>query len=245
MFNFFINYFIDNINYWWPWLNFFSDTWFFQLLIIYVLYLIFSTLNIYYILLYLFVEIFLFGIFISIIQMEFFTGFLWVVECTVIFIALILLFFLNVEGTQIKFNLKTYRFYFIYILFVSFLIFNNFSYIGNYEFYLPIIFNNIDLWDDFYESLFNTNMNDFRSITIAYYSINSIEFLLIGFILLIGSVVCVNLNKLQKSIKIFKYSIYFNIFDYFKDYINFTFMRKQNLTDQTLNPASIRIFKKK
>jgi len=88
-------------------------------------------------------------------------------------------------------------------------------------------------------------MNDFRALTIAYYSVNSIEFLLVGLILLVGSLVCVNLNKLQKSIKIFKYSIYFNIFDYFKDFINFTFMRKQNLVHQTLNPASIRIFKKK
>jgi hypothetical protein len=122
---------------------------------------------------------------------------------------------------------------------------NNFLFIGNYEFYLPMIFNNIDLWDDFYESLYNVNMNDFRALTVAYYSINSIEFLLVGFILLVGSLVCVNLNKLQKSMKIFKYSIYFNMFDYFKDFINFTFMRKQNLVDQTFNPASVRIFKKK
>lgn len=245
MFNFVINYFIDNINYWWPWLTFFSDVWFIQLLMVYVLYLIFSTLNVYFVLLYLFVEIFLFGLFISMIQMEFFTGFLWVVECTVIFIALILLFYLNVEGTQIRFNLRTYRFYFVFMLFLSFLLFNNMSYIGNYEFYLPVIFNNIDLWDDFYEALFNVNMNDFRALTVAYYSVNSIEFILVGLILLVGSLVCVNLNKLQKSMKVFKYSVYFNIFDYFKDYMNFTFMRKQNLVDQTMNPSSIRMFKKK
>jgi len=245
MFNFFIDCSTNLINYWWPWLTFFSEIWIIQLLIVYLLYLIFSTLNIYYILLYLFVEIFLFGVFISIIQMELFTGFLWVVECTIIFIALILLFYLNIEGTQLRFNLKSYRLYFVFIVFTLFLIFNNFLFIGNYEFYLPLLFNNIDVWDDFYESLYNTNMNDFRALTIAYYSINSIEFLLVGFILLVGSLICVNLNKLQKSIKVFKYSIYFNIFNYFKDFINFTFMRKQNLVDQTLNPASIRIFKKK
>nr|YP_009512636.1 NADH dehydrogenase subunit 6 [Uronema marinum]AXJ93328.1 NADH dehydrogenase subunit 6 [Uronema marinum] len=245
MFNFFLNYFIDSINYWWPWLSFFSDTWLVQLLLVYVLYLIFSTLNIYYILLYLFVEIFLFGIFISIIQMELFTGFLWVVECTVIFIALLLLFYLNVEGTQLRFNLKSYRINFSFFLFFLFLISNNYLFLGNYEFYLPVIFNNIDLWDDFYESLYNVNMNDFRALTVGYYSINSIEFLMVGFILLVGSLVCVNLNKLQKSMKIFKYSIYFNMFDYFKDFINFTFMRKQNLVDQNNTPSSVRIFKKK
>jgi ABC-type multidrug transport system permease subunit len=101
------------------------------------------------------------------------------------------------------------------------------------------------LWDDFYEALFNTNMNDFRVLTIGYYSINSIEFLLIGLILLVGSVVCVNLNKIQKSLRVFKYSSYFNIFNFFKDFLNFTFMRKQNLTNQTLNPSIIIIFKKK
>jgi len=241
----FLSDMLSQVNYWWPWLTFFSDTWLLQLLMVYVLYLIFSTLNVYYVLLYLFVEIFLFGLFISVMQMEFFTGFLWVVECTVIFIALLLLFYLNVEGTQLRFNLKTYRLYFVFILFFMFCLVNNFLFLGNAEFYLPILFNNLDLWDDFYESIYNSNMNDFRALTIGYYSINSIEFTFIGLILLVGSVVCVNLNKLQKSMKVFKYSVYFNIFDYFKDFINFTFMRKQNLTNQTMSPVGIRMFKKK
>ena len=77
--------------------------------------------------------------------MELFAGFLWVVECTVIFIALILLFYLNVEGTQLRFNLKSYRLYFVFILFIIFILSNNFLFIGNYEFYLPMVFNNIDL----------------------------------------------------------------------------------------------------
>lgn len=248
---FFENFFIlfDNllalVSYWWPWLTFFSETWLLQFLMIYVLYLIFSTLNVYFILLYIFVEIFFFGLFVSIIQMEFFTGFLWVVECTVIFIALLLLFYLNVEGTQLRFNLKSYRLFFSFFIFLIFCLTNNFLFIGNFEFYLPILFNNIDLWDDFYEAIFNSNMNDFRALTIGYYSINAVEFIIIGLILLVGSVVCVNLNKLQKSIKLFKYSLYFNIFDYFKDLMNYTFMRKQNLTTQTMNPSSVRIFKKK
>jgi hypothetical protein len=240
-----LNSITDNLIYWWPWLNFFSETWVLQILMVYTLYLIFSTLNIYYVLLYLFLEVFLFGIFISVIQMELFTGFLWVVECTVIFIALILLFYLNVEGNQLRINLKTYRIYFTFILFFIFCIFNNYLFIGNFEFYLPLIFNSIDLWDDFYEALHNTNMNDFRALSIGYYSINCIEFLFVGLILLVGSVVCVNLNKIQKSMRIFKYNSYFNIFDFFKDFLNFTFMRKQNLTTQNLTPASIRIFKKK
>ena len=243
--SFLLNNTISSINYWWPWLNFFSENWILQLLIVYVLYLIFSTLNIYYVLLYLFTEIFLFGLFISTIQMELFAGFLWTAEASVIFIAILLAFYLNVEGTQLRLNLKTYRFYFSFLLFFFFIIFNSYNYINNFEFYLPIFFNNIDLWDDFYEALYNLNMNDFRALTIGYYSINSIEYIFIGFLLLVGSLICVNLNKVQKSMRIYKYSNYFTIFDFFKDFINYTFMRKQNLTDQVMHTTSIRAFKKK
>jgi hypothetical protein len=88
-------------------------------------------------------------------------------------------------------------------------------------------------------------MNDFRALTIGYYSINSVEFILIGLLLLVGSVVCINLNKVQKSLKSFKYGFYLNIFDFFKDFLNFTFIRKQNLVTQTRSVASVRIFKKK
>lgn len=93
-------------------------------------------------------------------------------------------------------NLKSYRLYFIFFLFLIFMVFNNFVFILNNEFYLLIIFNFIDLWEDYYEVLFNVNMNDFRVLIIGYYFINLIEFILIGLILLVGSVVCVNLNKI-------------------------------------------------
>lgn len=230
---------------WFPWLNFFSDVWLLQFFIVYILYLLFSSINIYYVLLYLFVEIFLFGLFISMVQMELFTGFLWVVECTVIFIAMLLLFYLNVEGNQIRFNLKTHRTYYVYFLIIVFYFTNVFIYTSNNEFQLPVLFNNIDIYDDFYESLYNTNMNDFRGLTVAYYSINNIEFILIGLILLVGSVVCVNLNKLQKTLKLQNYSSYFNIFDFYTNYTNYTFIRKQNLMSQTMQNINIRVFNKK
>lgn len=177
--------------------------------------------------------------------MEFFTGFLWVVECTVIFIALILLFYLNVEGFQGRLSLKSFRSYFILVLGSSFFLLNNMYFISTGEVFLPQLFNNFSLWENYYEALFNINMNDFKSLTITYYSINSFEFIMVGFILLVGSLVCVNLNRLQKSIKIYKYSNYFNVFDFFKDFLNYTFMRKQNLLDQTNVSSNIRIFKKK
>jgi hypothetical protein len=82
-------------------------------------------------------------------------------------------------------------------------------------------------------------------LTISYYSLNSAEFISIGILLLVGSVVCVHLNKAQKSLKAQKYTYTLNVFDFFKDFVNYVFMRKQNLNDQTLGTASLRIFKKK
>jgi hypothetical protein len=205
----------------------------------------FSALNVYYVLLYMFLEIFFFGIFISIYQMELFTGFLWVAEGTVVFISLLLLFYLNVEGNQVRLDLKIFRLYYSFGLFVIFMLFMCFSYGNEFELYVPLAFNFIDVWDDFYEALANTNSNDFMMLTISYYSLNSVEFILIGILLLVGSVVCVNLNKMQKSLKVQKYSNTLDVFDFFKDFVNYVFMRKQNLVDQTLNPASVRIFKKK
>jgi hypothetical protein len=92
----------------------------------------FLTINIYYTLLYLFIEIVLFGVFISLYQMELFTGFLWVVEGSVIFIALLLLFYLNVEGLIVTINLKVYKFFFVLGIFFFFLLFFDISFLNNF-----------------------------------------------------------------------------------------------------------------
>lgn len=236
---------LDVIIIWWPWLTFWSDLWFVQFVMIYILYLMFSALNVYYVLLYMFLEIFFFGIFISIYQMELFTGFLWVTECTVVFISLLLLFYLNIEGNQVRLDLKVFRLYYSFGLFIIFVVLMNFSYGTEFELYVPLALNFIDIWDDFYEALSNTNSNDFMMLTISYYSLNSFEFICVGILLLIGSVVCVNLNKMQKSLKVQKYSNTLDVFNFFKDFVNYVFMRKQNLVDQTMHPASVRLFKKK
>ena len=177
--------------------------------------------------------------------MELFTGFLWVTECTIVFIALLLLFYLNVEGSQVRLNLKIFRLYYSFGLFFFFSFFSIYSFCSEFECYTPLAFNFIDIWDDYYEALYNSNSNDFTMLTISYYSLNSAEFISLGILLLIGSVVCVQLNKSQKSLKVQKYNYTLNVFDFFKDFVNYVFMRKQNLNDQAINPSSVRIFKKK
>jgi hypothetical protein len=45
--------------------------------------------------------------------------------------------------------------------------------------------------------------------------------------------------------KLSSYHDLFLVFDFFKDFVKFIFMRKQNLIDQENHPSSTRIFKKK
>lgn len=225
--------------------NFSLESILIQFFIVYLFYLIFVSKNIYYSLLYLFIQIVLFGLFISFYQMELFTGFLWVVEGTVIFIALLLLFYLNVESNYLKIDFKSLNLLYVYILFFFFILSFEYNYYYSFDTYLPILLNYIDLWEDYYESIYNTNMNDFILLYVSYYNVNSIEFLLIGFFLLIGSVVCVQLNKTQKNLKLQKIQPFLQVFNISFDFINYVFMRKQNLTNQTNAHSTLRIFKKK
>ena len=230
---------------WWPWFNFLDEIYLIQFSLIYLFWVFYNSKNVYYSLFYLFLIIFFLGLSISFIQMELFTGFLWVTEFTVILIILILFFYLNVEGQISKINLKYSNFYYIFFfLFVYFFIFFR---------YLPFCsdYSNADtfifdyLYEDWYESISNNLMNDFLVLTIGYYSINSLEFILIGFLLLIGSVVCVVLNKIQKNVKISNSFSFLNLFSFFTDYLNFSFLRKQDLNNQAVSTSTIRLFKKK
>ena len=82
-------------------------------------------------------------------------------------------------------------------------------------------------------------------LTLSYYSINSIEFILVGYLLLIGSIICVLLNKIQKNIKLNYLWIYFNFFNLFENFLNFSFFKKQTLNFQSNFKPSLRFFKKK
>lgn len=224
---------------------FFLENFIIQFFILYLLYLIIVNNNLYYTLLYVFIEIVLFGLFICLYQLELFTGFLWVAEFTIIFIAVVLLFYLNVDGLHLKYNNNINNILYFLPSIVLFLIFFNIDYFSELELYLPLELNFIDYYDDYYEALNNSIMNDFTPLTLSYYSINSIEFTIIGLLLLLGSVACVNLYKSNKNFTIIKQSNILNMFDFFKDFINFSFIRKQDLNNQTNANSSIRSIKKK
>lgn len=101
------------------------------------------------------------------------------------------------------------------------------------------------LWEDWYEALNNGVMNDGVGLMISYYLVNSFEFLLLGFLLLIGSLVLVNLNKLNKDIQHPLYNSAIEVFQFIQTWVSGFFIRKQNLTDQEMAYASTRSFGKK
>lgn len=242
-----ITYMVGKVNLyglnWLPWFFLWSEIFFLQFILIYVIYLIITNSNLYYVLLYLFCELFFIGLFILVVQLELFTGFLWVIECTVIFISILLLFYLNNKGSFFNLKINTYKFNLFYIYLVFFFLPYTFCY--EVEEYLYLVVDNINLWDDFFESVQNSNTNDFVGLLLSYYYYNSFEFLLIGFLLLVGSVVCVNLFRSNNKIKLHKYGNFLSLFSFFQDMINFVFMRKQNLSDQQRTTVGTGFFKKK
>jgi hypothetical protein len=228
---------------WIPWTNFFSEVFLLQFLILYVLYNIYANSNLFYVIFYTLAQIILFGVFLAFYQMDLFSAFLWLAESVVVFVSLLLVFYLNVYGSVNKTNthIHSYKYlglFFVFILGIYFFVFPS-------ELDSVIFIDSFAIYDDWYESLSNLFLTDLFGLFLSYYYINSFEFLIIVFFLLVGSVICVNLNKLNRVNKSMNYHDMFLVFDFFKDFVKFVFMRKQNLVDQENHPASTRIFKKK
>ena len=182
------------------------------------------------------------GVCLSIFQIDLFTAFLWLVECSVLFVFLLLLFYLNIKGVH-KFSFSYTYVYLLLILalFLLLLFSNNF----NSDFSENINLCYVGVIDNYYEHFLNPNSNDLVGLYISYYNINAIEYLIIGMLLLIGSVICINLFAMNKNIRTQNYNNYLSLFNFFTDFSSFLFLRKQNLTKQGNTKAALKIFKKK
>jgi hypothetical protein len=240
-----LNYFLQVFLNWWPWLTFWNESFFLQFIMVYTMYLIYSTNNLYFTLFYLFIEFFYFGLFLSLYNLELFTAFLWLTECVIVFVSILFLFYLNVYSNFSKINLIIFSFKYFGLFLGFFLLSTWYIFPSELEFFLPIELNVINFWDDYYEALGNNRMNDLFGLYISYYILNSFEFIMIGVLLLIASIICVNLNKFNRNIKANNYYDLLVLFDFFDDFIKYSFLRKQNLIDQAIKFSSTRIFKKK
>lgn len=137
---------------------------------------------------------------------------------------------------------QTYIYYFILFL-LSFFIAINYYTESDTDALLDM--SSYGLIDNYYEALFNNISNDLFGFSIIYYNVNGVEFIFIGFLLLVGSVICVNLYQMNKNVRTQSYQNYLSVFNFFTDFTSFFFLRKQNLTKQGNTKASLKVFKKK
>jgi len=228
-------------NTWWPWFNVFNAVFFIQFFLVCTFFYMFFYKNIYYILLYVFTNFFLVGIYLAFFQIELFTAFLWLIECSVLFIFLLLLFYLNVKGSFSFFTAKLYAALFL-TLFVVFVVTVCYSESNIFTAFSLEAFN---VLEHYYEAVFNNVTNDFYGFSIIYYFLNVVEFLEVGFLLLVGSVVCVNLHQISKNTRTQSYFNTFLVFNFFFDFLGFSFLRRQNIIKQGNAKAAVKLFKKK
>jgi len=178
-------------------------------------------------------------------QVGLFLGFFWVIELTVIFIIVLLILYLNTKLTlppkPLKVNLLRVQSVMLLGLFLT-----PMPFIGSYGnttmeslfVYYPL--------DNVYLSLSIKQKNDFIGLFFSYYHLNSVVFLLVGVLLFIGSLACVTLNILLKSLKKKEGSAFSTSFSFFSTHTNYLILRRQSLTAQSFNqPATKSTLKKK
>ena len=158
------------------------------------------------------------------------------------FVFLLLLFYLNIKGLY-SFTFNKYYIYLVLIIFffLSFCL-NSWS---EFDITSNIDLSFIYILDNFYESISNPIMNDLFGFYISYYTLNNVEFIFIGFLLLLGSVICVNLYQINKNSRVNNVTNSLSLFNFFQDFSSFFFLRKQNLIKQGNTKSSLKVFKKK
>lgn len=229
-----------NLLVWFPWLNFYSEVVLLQLLIITAIYLFITSSSLFYLAIYLLLNVFLLGVFLAFYNLEVLTGFLFVVEITAFFIIILFLLTLNFEGALI--NRSKNFIVFSVVLLGAYLLF---LYVFTRHIAMNFL-NAVTHWDDYYESLNNEIMNDIFGLYLSYYNFNSPLFFMFGCLIFIATLVCINLLRAirvqsQQNTVSMEY-----IFKFFKDLVGFEFLRKQNMSNQNRRRPVTRIvrFKK-
>jgi len=107
----------------------------------YNLYLIFYTKNSYFVLFYCFIQFFYFGLFLAIINLDLYVAFLWLTECVIVFISILMLFYLNVFGNTNKNLINLYSMKYSGVFLSSFFVVFFYYFPTESEFLLPIELN--------------------------------------------------------------------------------------------------------
>jgi len=230
---FIINYF------WFPWINFYSESFFLQLLSLVILYFFITSVNLYYSAVSMFFFIVLFSIILAYYNLEVLSGFLLVTEFTAFFI--VILFLLSLNFDTLNKNNFFYSIFVFSIFFSCFMFFLFFEYrVDSFNF-----LNGVNYWDDYYEAISNLIMNDIFGLYLSYYYLNSFMFLIFMFLIFIASLICILIVKTSK-ISLYNSMLSFNyVFNFFKDLVAFDFLRKQNMNYQNNKKPTTKLVKYK
>ena len=226
--------FCYNVSSWAPWVSFFSECAAIQLCLMLSLFFFNQSKTLFYSVIYMVLLFVWLGVFLAYFNVELFTGFLWVVELTVIFILVLFLFYFNFSG-----ELRTSKFFFYKFALVVILLFffDDFS--------IKLDFLNFHFFfENFYELRSSALMNDLHSLFLSYYYFNGFLLFLFGFLVFLVSIVCVNILRAAKVTTLDAVLSSLSVYNFFADLLNFEFLRKQNLSFQSLRKSNSRIVKR-
>jgi hypothetical protein len=210
-----------------------------QLILFYLVYSYIKTKNTMYLLYKLFNINLILGYLLLFFKVDVFVVFLWLIELTMIFVSLILYLFLNTKNNWFfKYDSNLNYFYILVLLLMSVL----FLY-KKYNSNILVNYNIIYISINYYESLYNQQLNDLLFLFISFYILNYIEFIIFGLLLLYGSILCYNiyliyLNKVYES-----KSENLSLFSKYNSVFNIYFLRKQDLFFQSYRFLNIKFFK--
>jgi hypothetical protein len=88
-------------------------------------------------------------------------------------------------------------------------------------------------------------MNDIFGLFLSYYYFNSLLFFLFGLLIFLATIICINLLNFSKQNSMDSLSLNLKVFNFFKDFLSFEFLRKQNLFYQNLKKPAARVIRKK
>jgi hypothetical protein len=83
-------------------------------------------------------------------------------------------------------------------------------------------------------------MNDFAGLYISYYLLHSLEFIIIGFILFIGSIGCISLYSIINISKKVSYNLITSFLSLFTKFYDILFLRRQTMPLQSYRQDTIR-----
>jgi hypothetical protein len=227
---------------WFPWQSFFNYLTIFGLLYTLTLLAIYNSDNAYYLVIYMIFLVFLFATNLVILDLDIFAGLLLLIESVVILMLFFLIIYLtpNINFAQKNQKWKVYIVLFIMIFILSLYSYNPLGEFFFYQFSITSYF-----YDDFYEALHELFVNDLMGIFVTMYITNSLLLVVVGFLLLIASIICVVLVSFFTKLRNYSFKNFLSIFSIIKTCYSFIFLRKQNLAKQGRSTASTRIFEKK